>query len=43
MRLLIDTHALLWWLAGDESLSLAARAASRLARPDGSGSVVGSG
>ncbi len=27
MRLLIDTHALLWWLAGDEALSLAARAA----------------
>ncbi len=27
MRLLIDTHTLLWWLAGDEALSLAARAA----------------
>ncbi len=25
MRLLLDTHALLWWLAGDESLSAAAR------------------
>lgn len=27
MRLLLDTHALLWWLAGDEALSLAARTA----------------
>ena len=27
MRLLLDTHALLWWLAGDEALSAAARAA----------------
>lgn len=27
MRLLLDTHALLWWLAGDESLSGVARAA----------------
>ncbi len=27
MRLLLDTHALLWWLAGDESLSASARAA----------------
>ena len=27
MRLLLDTHALLWWLAGDESLSAAARTA----------------
>lgn len=27
MRLLLDTHALLWWLAGDERLSGAARAA----------------
>ncbi len=27
MRLLLDTHAFLWWLAGDESLSLAARTA----------------
>ena len=27
MRLLLDTHALLWWLAGDEALSDAARAA----------------
>jgi PIN domain nuclease of toxin-antitoxin system len=25
MRLLLDTHALLWWLAGDEALSVAAR------------------
>ncbi|WP_232494109.1 type II toxin-antitoxin system VapC family toxin [Novosphingobium kaempferiae] len=25
MRLLLDTHALLWWLAGDEHLSLPAR------------------
>lgn len=27
MRLLLDTHALLWWLAGDEALSLTARMA----------------
>lgn len=27
MRLLLDTHALLWWLAGDSHLSEAARAA----------------
>ena len=27
MRLLIDTHALLWWLAGDDQLSSAAREA----------------
>ncbi len=27
MRLLLDTHALLWWLAGDAALSPAARAA----------------
>ncbi len=27
MRLLLDTHALLWWLAGDESLSTLARTA----------------
>ena len=27
MRLLLDTHAFLWWLAGDEQLSGAARAA----------------
>jgi PIN domain nuclease of toxin-antitoxin system len=26
MRLLLDTHALLWWLAGDERLSEAAHA-----------------
>ena len=25
MRLLLDTHALLWWLAGDKSLSAPAR------------------
>lgn len=25
MRILLDTHALLWWLAGDEALSAAAR------------------
>lgn len=25
MRLLLDTHALLWWLSGDDALSLAAR------------------
>ena len=27
MRLLLDTHALLWWLAGDTRLSRTARAA----------------
>ena len=27
MRILLDTHAFLWWLAGDEQLSDAARAA----------------
>ena len=27
MRLLLDTHALLWWLAGDEALSNTARRA----------------
>jgi PIN domain nuclease of toxin-antitoxin system len=27
VRLLLDTHALLWWLAGDEALSQAARGA----------------
>jgi PIN domain nuclease of toxin-antitoxin system len=27
MRLLLDTHAFLWWLAGDDGLSAAARAA----------------
>jgi PIN domain nuclease of toxin-antitoxin system len=27
VRLLLDTHALLWWLAGDERLSEVARAA----------------
>ena len=27
MRLLLDTHALLWWLAGDRRLSAAARRA----------------
>ena len=25
MKLLLDTHALIWWLAGDEALSLRAR------------------
>ena len=27
LRLLLDTHALIWWLAGDEALSLRARVA----------------
>ena len=27
MRLLLDTHAFLWWIAGDEALSETARAA----------------
>jgi PIN domain nuclease of toxin-antitoxin system len=27
MQLLLDTHALIWWLAGDEALSAPARAA----------------
>lgn len=27
MRLLLDTHAFLWWLAGDENLSTVSRAA----------------
>jgi PIN domain nuclease of toxin-antitoxin system len=27
MQLLLDTHALLWWLAGDDALSLRARTA----------------
>ena len=27
MRLLLDTHALLWWFAGNENLSLRARSA----------------
>jgi PIN domain nuclease of toxin-antitoxin system len=27
VRLLLDTHALLWWLAGDENLSASARTA----------------
>lgn len=27
MRLLLDTHALIWWLAGDETLSRRAREA----------------
>jgi PIN domain nuclease of toxin-antitoxin system len=27
VQLLLDTHALIWWLTGNESLSLAARAA----------------
>lgn len=29
MRLLLDTHALLWWLAGDDGLSAAAKDAIR--------------
>ena len=32
MRLLLDTHTLLWWLAGDQALSDAAREA--IADPD---------
>ena len=32
MALLLDTHALLWWLDGDERLSAAARVA--IAEPD---------
>jgi PIN domain nuclease of toxin-antitoxin system len=32
MRLLLDTHALLWWLDGDPSLSMAAQQA--IADPD---------
>jgi PIN domain nuclease of toxin-antitoxin system len=27
VKLLLDTHSLLWWLAGDEALSLSARRA----------------
>ncbi|WP_374411594.1 type II toxin-antitoxin system VapC family toxin [Novosphingobium colocasiae] len=27
MRLLLDTHALIWWLAGDQALSMTARTA----------------
>lgn len=27
MKLLLDTHALIWWLAGDEALSVSAREA----------------
>ena len=27
VRLLLDTHALIWWLSGDEALSMLARAA----------------
>jgi PIN domain nuclease of toxin-antitoxin system len=27
LRLLLDTHALLWWIAGDDALSAAARTA----------------
>jgi PIN domain nuclease of toxin-antitoxin system len=27
LRLLLDTHAFLWWLAGEKSLSITARAA----------------
>ncbi len=29
MRLLLDTHALIWWLAGDEKLPQSARVAIR--------------
>jgi PIN domain nuclease of toxin-antitoxin system len=29
LRLLLDTHAFIWWLAGDSTLSRAARAAIR--------------
>ena len=32
MRLLLDTHALIWWLAGDDNLSAAASRA--IAAPD---------
>ena len=32
MRLLLDTHAFLWWLAGDQALSEAARVA--IANPE---------
>jgi PIN domain nuclease of toxin-antitoxin system len=32
MRLLLDTHAFLWWLAGDQQLSLSARAAIAMTR-----------
>ena len=28
MQLLLDTHALLWWLAGDDALSAAAKSAT---------------
>ena len=31
MRLLLDTHAFLWWLDGDARLSKRARAATSLA------------
>ena len=34
MRILLDTHALLWWLSGDESLSLPARRAISSERND---------
>ena len=34
MRLLLDTHALLWWLAGDAALPAASRKAIASARND---------
>jgi len=34
VRLLLDTHALLWWLSGDEALSGAARGAMAEERND---------
>jgi PIN domain nuclease of toxin-antitoxin system len=34
LRLLLDTHALIWWLAGDDALSVSARNA--IADPDNS-------
>ena len=41
MRLLLDTHAFLWWLAGDEAQSNAARGAKyRLGRLPGAAIVA---
>jgi PIN domain nuclease of toxin-antitoxin system len=42
MRLLVDTHALLWWLGGDRRLSAPACAAIKVAREPliGAGSLV---
>jgi PIN domain nuclease of toxin-antitoxin system len=34
MRLLLDTHAFLWWLSGDNALSVAARTAIAGSRND---------